>query len=163
MTTINTNSKFKKLNSEQTAGLLTVTALVVALAGILILNAPPYKRLVSNAFLTAFGINLWPWLSWTLGVIILHGIQAAEVRPIFLHNPPLEKYERIKWVSLMAYCLDLILGWFAWPPVENLSRWWVTKSLNEVNWVHMIMIICTVYGFSWLMSQLKTISKDLEV
>lgn len=162
MTTINTN-KVKNLNSEQIAGVLTATAIAVALIGILALNAPPYKRLVQGAVLTAFRLKMWDWLAWGLGAVILFGIQGAEVRPIFLHNPPLEKYERIKWVSLMAYCLDLILGWFAWPPVENLSRWWVTKSLNEVNWVHLLMIVCTVYGFSWLMQQLKTISKDLEV
>jgi hypothetical protein len=155
---------------EATAGLITAFAIIIAMLEILILNLPPYARLIQGAIATAFNIKIGSWVIWSLqigtglayalGAILLLGIQAAEVRPILLNNPSVEKYERVKWLSLVAYLLDLILGWLAWPPVADITRWWVTKSLADINYVHVVMIISTVYGFSWLTAQLKKLSQD---
>lgn len=160
MTTVNA-PKGTTRTPEQTAGAITAVAVITAMGGILILNLPPYGRLVKGAIATAFNIQIWAWIAYLLGAVLLFGIQAAEVRPILLIHPDVDKYERVKWLSLVAYALDLLLGWFAWPPVADLSRWWVTKSLADVNFINVIMIVCTVYGFSWLAAQLKKLSKDL--
>lgn len=161
MTTVNAPRRGATRTPEQTAGLLTAIAILTAMIGILILNLPPYARLVRGAIATAFGFSIWIWLAYLLATVLLLGVQSAEVRPILLMNPDVDKYARVKWLSLVAYALDLLLGWFAWPPVADLSRWWVTKSLADVNFINVIMIVCTVYGFSWLAAQLKKLSKDL--
>lgn len=148
--------------SEQSAGAMTAIAILTAQVLIILLNLPPYARLLITASAIAFGFRLTPWIAYPLGAILLIGIQAAEVRPILMENPSLAKYERVKWIALLAYVLDLALAILAWPIVKDFPRWWVTKSLGEINYAHLAMIIATVYGFSFLTQQLKNIYKDLK-
>lgn len=146
---------------EQTAGTLTAIAILTGMTLIIALNLPPYAKLLTTAAAIAFSFTLSPWIAYPLGAILLLGIQAAEVRPILMTNPSVERYERVKWLSLLAYVLDLSLAILAWPIVSDFPRWWVTKSLGDINYAHLAMVVATVYGFSFLCKQLKNISQDL--
>lgn len=148
--------------SQQGAGAMTAIAILTAQVLIIILNLRPYAQLLITAAALAFAFNLSPWIAYPLGAILLMGIQSAEVRPILMTNPSVEQYERVKWLSLLAYVLDLALAILAWPIVKDFPRWWVTKSLAEINYAHLAMIVATVYGFSFLTQQLKNIYKDLK-
>jgi len=160
MTTVNVGTGRAK-SPQHTATSIVAIAIMSAMAIILLLNLPPYARLLVTAAKIAFGIDLPLWIAYPLAVILLLGIQVAEVRILLLISPTVEQYERVKWLSLQAYALDLGLGLIAWPLVDNVARWWVTKSLAGINYPHLAMIIATVYGFGFLAKQLKNLSKDL--
>jgi len=160
MTTVNVGTGRAK-SPQHTATSIVAIAILFAMVIILLLNLPPYARLLVTASKIAFGFNLSPWLAYPLATVLLLGIQIAEERVLLLVSPTVEQYERVKWLSLQAYALDLALGLIAWPLVDNVARWWVTKSLAGINYPHLAMLVATVYGFGFLAKQLKNLSKDL--
>ena len=152
-----TKLKAKLKDPDAVAGNLIRISCRVTQAAIIAMNIAPYAGLIHDLTSRVFGRDFPTFADAGVGFLILVGIQAAELRPLFMHRPTPEALERTEEIANRAYAIDLTLGFLAWPPLRvSLERFIMAGSWRDLDMWNIAMIIAITFGVSALE---KTIQK----
>ena len=145
-TTVNT-TKAPKITKDMGLAAATILACHAAQVGIIALNIGPYTNLVTATFAKGFGVDLPVFVSGPVGLVLLVGIQAAELRPLFLNRPKPEQERDISRNARDAFVIDAVLACINWPPISvSVARFVALPTLSAISIPNIIMIVAITYG-----------------
>ena len=138
------------------SGFLILSGATIVEAIVLFANLSPYMKAANILITKSLGLGILTSffikpIGWIVGIAGLTAIQFAEIRPYLLKTKDLQRLKRANNVALVAYVIDCSLAILFWSPLKvSLSEFIQAPLPSSVYWLHLVIILITVFGGEWL-------------